>query len=430
MKHRNMSDKETYKRIVRLFGRNSVKAVLMRCHYQKWRWLLFPLELIIAYFRRKSEGARIAFAVDYSLKGTIRPIAFYLPQFHQIPENDEWWGKGFTEWTNVRKARPLFNGHYQPHVPHPDIGYYDLSDVNVMKKQAAIAKKYGIYGFCFYYYYFKNGKRLLETPIDNWLAHPEIDLPFCFCWANENWTRAWDGGDREVLMPQDYGLDNMERMVRGMIPAFKDERYIKVDGKPMLLVYRPEIIPEIRAAVESWRRIARENGIPDVYVVMVQNFSSESPHVFGMDAAVEFACIHATQYIHADERSSFTGKFKRSNLSARYRYIRKYHRMLLPDKEYPRYKCVCPNWDNTSRCGKNANYIIDGFPDKFRLFLDEAFSLTLSDARLAKNGFVFINAWNEWGEGAHLEPDEKYGYANLEQVAAAVGRFLGKDTIK
>jgi lipopolysaccharide biosynthesis protein len=379
--------------------------------------------LVTAYFRRKIEKCNIETVVDYSKKGIIRPIALYLPQFHQIPENDEWWGKGFTEWTNVKKAKPLFRGHYQPHVPHKDIGYYDLSNVEVMRKQAEIAKKYGIYGFCFYYYYFKDGKRLLEKPLDNWLAHTEIDFPFCFCWANENWTRAWDGGDKEVLMPQDYDLANMERMVHEMIPAFKDNRYIKVDGKPILLVYRPEIIPEIKVAVESWRRIVRENGIPDVYVVMVQNFSSESPLVFGMDAACEFACTKADVVQYCDEDDIDVDTMNISETFVRSCAVRKHYRLIPQSKEYVRYKCVCPSWDNTARWGARASLIVDANPEEFGKFLDEAFSLTMSDDRLREKGFVFINAWNEWGEGAHLEPDEKYGYANLEQVAASIKRF-------
>ena len=188
---------------------------------QKWQKTRGERNAVLS-FAEESHGLKIG--------DIVKPIALYLPQFHTFPENDEWWGRGFTEWTNVKKAKPLFDGHYQPHIPHPDIGYYDLSDVNVMRRQADIAKKYGIYGFCFYYYHFANGKRLLEKPLDNWLSAKDIDLPFCYCWANENWTRAWDGGDKEVIMPQDYGRDNLLSMFANMLTAFKDSRYIKVGG--------------------------------------------------------------------------------------------------------------------------------------------------------------------------------------------------------
>ena len=347
-----------------------------------------------------------------NLKGQIKPIALYLPQYHTIPENDDWWGKGFTEWTNVRKAKPLFPGHYQPHVPHPDIGYYDLSNVSVMKKQADMAKRYGIYGFCFYYYHFKDGKRLLEKPLNNWLQHPEIDFPFCFAWANENWTRSWDGGDKKVIMPQDYDKPNMNRMIREMIPAFKDKRYIKVDGKPMLLVYRPEIIPNCRDVVARWREIAVENGFPGLYLVMMQNFSFNNPIMFGMDAASEFAAIkrHGSLF----EENEVDVKPLIGLNAVRYDAVRRFHREQNA-KNFIRYKCVCPGWDNTPRRGQESHFILDAAPCKFEKMLEDACRATLEHAELKKNGYVFINAWNEWGEGNYIEPCIKYGrgYINV-----------------
>jgi len=418
-----------YKLATRIYGYSDIKTLLARCRYQPLRYLTLPFSMVVAYLNRLKERRYARQAVQYERKGTIRPIAIYLPQFHQIPENDEWWGKGFTEWTNVKKAKPLFRGHYQPHVPHKDIGYYDLSNVEVMRKQAEIAKKYGIYGFCFYYYYFKDGKRLLEKPLDNWLAHTEIDFPFCFCWANGNWTRAWDGSDKEILMPQDYGPDNIVNMVKGMIPAFKDKRYIKVDGKPMFVVYHPEEIPNIRKIVSAWQYIAKENGLDGLHVVMAQGHSLKSPLEFNMDAAMEFACVRAdaVHVVDVDDKVDTTGidfaAMKDFEICERYYAVRKHYRSLPCSEDYMRYKCVCPGWDNTARRGELASFIIDANPKDFGRFCDEAFSLTLADQRLRKDGFVFINAWNEWAEGAHLEPDEKYGYANLEQVAAAIKRF-------
>ncbi len=345
----------------------------------------------------------------------VRPLALYLPQYHHVPENDEWWGEGFTEWTNVRKAQPLFAGHYQPHVPHRDIGYYDLSDVEVMRKQAMMAKQYGIYGFCFYYYHFADGKRLLEKPINNWLRASDIDFPFCFCWANENWTRAWDGGDKEVIMPQDYHEDNMLRMLTDMIPAFEDCRYIKVEGKPLLFVYRAEIVPQIKALTDKWRSLLQGHGFDGLYLVSMQNFKQNNPYSMGFDAAAEFAPQKCQLAFRAssplslrDIISNDISFLTMSNvLQAMKTFVR---------KGYPLIKCICPAWDNSPRRGENgARIVLEASPKMFDKFMRQAVKDILVN-ECPVEGLLLINAWNEWGEGAHLEPDEKYGYQNLEVV--------------
>lgn len=345
----------------------------------------------------------------------IKPIALYLPQFHTIAENDLWWGKGFTEWTNTKKAKPLFEGHYQPHIPHKDIGYYDLSDVNVMRKQAKMAKEYGLYGFCFYYYHFANGKRLLEKPINNYLQATDIDFPFCFAWANENWTRAWDGGNKEVIMPQDYDENNMLQMLKEMLPAFQDKRYIKIDNKPLLLVYRAEIIPAIKELTQKWRSLIKKSGFSDLYLISMQNFKEENPNNMGFDAAVEFAPRKETIFLSAFKDPS---PYNHQKTNIEYIHLKDIIKaMSFRDRTpYPRLKCICPSWDNSPRRGENGSRILLGTDkDRFEMFFKNAIKETLANNRPA-DGLLFINAWNEWGEGAHLEPDEKYGYDYLNTI--------------
>ena len=186
----------------------------------------------------------------------VKMLAFYLPQYHTFPENDEWWGKGFTEWVNVKNGDARFEGHYQPRVPHKDIGYYNLEDISVLKRQAELAKEHGIYGFCFYYYWF-SGKRLMEKPVDMLLEHPEIDLPFCLCWANENWTRAWDGQNKNILIAQDYSDEDDERFMIDLEKYISDKRYIRINGKPLVIVYNPGQIPDCHKSFAKWRECAK-----------------------------------------------------------------------------------------------------------------------------------------------------------------------------
>ena len=204
------------------------------------------------------------------MSNKIKPIAIYLPQFHPIPENDEWWGKGFTEWTNVTKAQPRFEEHYQPHLP-ADMGFYDLRLDEARIAQEALAKAYGIYGFCYYHYWF-NGKRMLHEPLDKKLKNPEENLPFMMCWANENWTRVWNGGERDVLLKQEYSFDDDYKHILHLIPYFKDDRYIKVNDKPIFIIYRPKFFPDIGKTIEIWRAEAKKAGFPDLYIGFSQNF--------------------------------------------------------------------------------------------------------------------------------------------------------------
>lgn len=395
------------------------------------RYLIYVISQKKRYIKSRHNIVQLAKKNSSATVGDyIKCIALYLPQFHTIPENDLWWGKGFTEWTNVRKAKALFDGHYQPHIPHPDIGYYDLSDVNVMRKQANLAHEYGLYGFCFYYYHFAKGKRLLQKPIDNWLQAKDIDLPFCYAWANENWTRAWDGGDKEIIMPQDYEIDNLLKMMENMLVDFKDRRYIKTGENntiPVLLIYRPEIIPKFETITSNWRNMAKKAGFDDLYLISMQNFAEIPPGQLGCDAACEFASAKtqpapwpfATKKLrdHAQKEQALT--------IVQYQDVMRRVKLLY-EKKYVRFKSAVPSWDNTPR-KKDCGFVVHGnSPVLFKEMLKDCVCQTLGDARLVEKGFIFINAWNEWGEGAHLEPDIKNGYENLEVVRDIVNSRLGK----
>ena len=342
-------------------------------------------------------------------------IAFYLPQFHPIPENDEWWGEGFTEWTNVTKAFPNFTGHYQPHIPD-ELGYYDLRRLEVQKRQVDLAKKYGIYGFCFYYYWF-SGKRLLEHPINQYLAHPELDLPFCLCWANENWTRRWDGAEHEILIAQEYNEQEYEHFIRDISPHFLDPRYIRVDGKPILLVYRISLLPSPQKAAEIWRAECRKLGIGEIYLVAVQSFGISDPHPFGFDAAVEFPPSHLGQTKISSSsvnitNPDFKGEIFDYNIAAR-TMIEKKH------EGYTVFKGVMPSWDNTARRQNASHIFINSSPKNYGKWLAQAIKYTTQNLPEDRR-FIFVNAWNEWAEGTHLEPDSLRGYAFLQATAEAI----------
>lgn len=345
----------------------------------------------------------------------IRAIAIYLPQFHAIPENDAWWGRGFTEWMNVRRATPQYAGHYQPHVPHPDLGYYDLNDASVLEKQAAMAREAGIEGFCFYYYWF-NGRRLLNMPTDRLLATGKPDFPFCFCWANENWTRTWDGGDKEILIGQEHSLESDERFILDLLPAFRDPRYIRVEGKPLLIVYRPGLLPDPAATAHHWREVCRREGIGEIFLSFMLGFESPKPFEIGFDAAIQMpplGCgapvLNNQLDLHDPER--FAGE------------VRDYRHAVasLPFEDFgPSFwPAVCPSWDNTARRMERAHSWIHSSPEIYHQWL----ATVAHRARHAlppQQRFVFINAWNEWAEGCHLEPDEKHGYAWLNATRLAL----------
>jgi lipopolysaccharide biosynthesis protein len=355
----------------------------------------------------------------------IRSIALYLPQFHPIPENDEWWGRGFTEWRNVAKAKPLFPGHYQPHLP-ADLGFYDLRLPEAREAQADLAREYGVHGFCYYHYWF-NGRRILERPFNEVLESGKPDFPFCLCWANENWTRVWDGGERNVLLEQHYNHEDDQAHIRSLIPAFKDPRYVRVNGKPLFLVYRTELLPDPKRTAEIWRNEAIIAGVGDLYLVRVESFARGiDPSSIGFDASVEFAPdghdMGKWKY-----RDGLPGFLSRKGIIPRafaenkvvsYPVLAR-GMMYRPPASFKRFRCATPMWDNSARRKAEARIVIDSTPALYENWLRTITAKT----RTQFNGderLVFINAWNEWAEGNHLEPDLKWGRAYLEATRRAL----------
>jgi lipopolysaccharide biosynthesis protein len=341
-------------------------------------------------------------------------IAFYLPQFHPIPENDAWWGKGFTEWRNVVHAKPCFVGHLQPQLP-ADLGFYDLRVPETRIEQADLARRYGIHGFCYYYYWF-NGRRLLDRPLHDVLVSGEPDFPFCVCWANENWTRRWDGHDDDVLIAQQYSPAADLRLIADLAPLFRDPRYIRVHGRPLFVVYRAGLLPDPRASAGRFREQARREGIEDPYLVLIHAPGMPAPAEWGFDAAMEFpphnlAVGDVTQSVQLTN-PDFRGKVWDYVYTAKAALDRR-----LP--EFRLFRGVMVGWDNTPRLPQNGHAFVKAHPANYQRWLSALVAqTTLShppDERI-----IFINAWNEWAEGCHLEPDELFGRAHLEATLRAL----------
>ncbi len=343
----------------------------------------------------------------------IKLIAFYLPQFHQIPENDEWWGEGFTEWTNVRRAYPMFRGHHQPSFPG-ELGYYDLRSLSVQKRQIELAQEYGIFGFCYYYYWFQ-GRRILEYPLDSVMMNPELNLPFCLSWANENWTRRWDGLDQEILIEQKYSPEDDVEFAKSVAEYFSDSRYIRVHGKPLLLVYRISLLPDIQATVRRWREVWRECGVGEVYLVMMETCGEpKPPSEAGFDAVSEFPPYPFDgERVPVDDPRPGFGGVVRSYKSLAMRSRRK------PVTPYVRFRGVCPAWDNTPRRMLGATVYHGATPELYKDWLSSAI-LKTREHNDPEERLIFINAWNEWGEGAHLEPCKRHGRKYLEATREAL----------
>ena len=367
---------------------------------------------------------------------SIRVIAFYLPQYHPIPENDAWWGKGFTEWTNVTKARPLFPGHYQPHLP-ADLGFYDLRVAESREAQADLARQYGITGFCYYHYWF-SGKRLLHRPFDEVLTSGRPNFPFCLCWANENWTRIWDGGDSEILMKQTYSHEDDLAHIRWLARAFADPRYIRVENKPLFIIYHAFQLPNIQKTTAIWRDECRRLGIGEIFLCRVDTTGADvlPPKEVGLDAAVEFhpdrGSMGVTLGYHRlrefrwnDLHFFLRQKLLGDNIIAyNYRHVvSSMSRRIQPD--YLRFPCVMPSWDNSPRRRRGPMLFIESSPKLFHQWVVARLANLAKSANTPR--ILFVNAWNEWGEGNHLEPDQRYGRSYLEALRDALQSVDARD---
>lgn len=376
----------------------------------------------------------------------IRVIAFYLPQFYAFPENDAWWGKGFTEWTNVRKAKPLYRGHYQPTVPLNG-NYYSLEDPETMKRQAETAKAYGLYGFCFYHYWFGEGRKLMEKPVENYLRHPEIDFPYCLCWANHNWTRTWIGGESDMLMEVRYGgREEWEAHFRYLLPFLRDPRYIRMDGKPVLVLYQPQNIPCLGEMIPFLQSRAREEGLGGLTVIAQAMFGKVPEET---EAAVQYRIEYEPNYSRsrAGEKKAeawrvsprFQADLRLYGLKGRIKNLTKgklcryrtysydaIWQYILRRKPEDRKSLAGAfvRCDVTPRRQERALIYKGATPGKFAEYMKR---LAEKVRREYAEPYIFLSAWNEWGEGMYLEPDEKDGYRYLEGVRDAV---QGRNTVQ
>ena len=360
----------------------------------------------------------------------MKTIAFYLPQFHRTPENDKWWGEGFTEWTNMKKAKPLYKGHYQPRVPLNN-NYYDLSDVENIRWQAKIAKENGIYGFCFYHYWF-NGKLLLEKPIHLFRDNKDIDLNYCLCWANENWTNGWVSDKNNILIDHDFNnREDWKKHIDYFIKFFKDDRYIKIDNKPVLIIYYPNIIGQVLPEMlEFWKKEVQKSGFDGITFVFQHHYfyydKSTDKSLF--DYGIEFQPAFSRVSKYNEKISSKNLKIKISTFLqkrlhiyihlkkkklVKYDYDAIWQEILDIKPEEYMFPGAFVDWDNTPRKGLRGSVIEGASPEKFKEYFRR---LVVKAKKIYKKDFIFIFAWNEWAEGGYLEPDERYGFRYLNAI--------------
>ncbi len=364
----------------------------------------------------------------------MKKIAFYLPQYHSIPENDEWWGEGFTEWTNVKKSKPQFKGHNQPEVPLKN-NYYCLLDSKTQEEQSKLALKYGIDGFCYYHYWFE-GKLLLEKPMEAMLHNQHVKIPFCICWANESWSRNWDGNENQILMKQNYNEneEGWKKHFDYLLQFFKDERYIYEDGKPMLIIYNPYLIENCKAMILYWRKLARESGFADLYIgYQYQDCFDYDMKELGLDFGIEFEPFYTLRenyliyksydyFLNNSKAIASKEEDKSKKGPTIFDYDKVWQNIL---KRKPCNINIYPgaftSWDNTPRKGNKSWIFFESTTKKFKKYFKKQVEHALNDYHA---NYIFINAWNEWGEGAHLEPDKKNKLGYLKAIKKIQGEII------
>ena len=358
---------------------------------------------------------------DYSesiVHEDIQILSYYLPQFHPIPENDLWHGKGFTEWTKVKAANPLFKGHYQQQIPHQDVGYYLLDSPDTLRKQANMMKRAGVQGQVFYHYWF-GGKLILEEPAQMLLDNPDIQMPFSFCWANENWTMRWDGNDDDVLLAQNYSAEDARAFIQYLIPFFLDKRYLKIEGRPAIWVYRPSHITNVQQYIDIWAQECAKYDLPAPYVIAVMTRGITDPKTYAMDAGVERILHDWTDGVVHDIKLKLETYHDMTGSVLDYNHVADFYEAQKDSKAFTYFRSLVPIWDNTARYNEKALLLHGGSPERFQQWLESNIAYSKQNLATDKR-FVVINAWNEWAEGAHLEPDTCHGYGYLN----AIGRAL------
>ena len=377
-----------------------------------------------------------------------RIIGLYLPQYHPIPENDEWWGKGFTEWNNVVKAKPLFRGHYQPHLP-ADLGFYDLRLPEVREQQAELAREAGLEGFCYYHYWFGNGKQLLQRPFEEVLASGKPNFPFCLCWANHDWTnKTWEKGSSlrrdTMIMKMEYSREDYVRHFNYLLPAFRNPRYIKVDGKPLFAVWAPRNIPDGKEFIDLWQKMAQENGLKGIHFVgQTDNtgkaLSGKKANYYSADMAKDyyksvldlgFDAVMSQGYRRAVALAQGRAKMTLKLLSfnsfmptySKIDYGRLMENYYVEEDRWENvYPTLLPQWDRTPRAGSKTEIVTSSSPDKFQHYTEQAIQIIAN--KQPEHQILFLKSWNEWGEGNYVEPDQKFGHGWLQAIRNAMMKY-------
>jgi O-antigen biosynthesis protein len=367
------------------------------------------------------ERAGVVYSKGYSVVGAPKLLAYYLPQFHQIPENDQWHGTGFTEWVKVKGSGPLFDGHRQPRVPHEDIGYYDLSDPITLVNQATMAKNHEVDGLIFYHYWFGSGKMILEKPARDFLDNKSIEIEFCFAWCNENWTRRWDGGNNQILLEQTYFLHEYAEFVSYLVPFMKDPRYVTIKGRPLLIIYRPHLVPDLTTLMTFITDEFAKHGVDKPYFVASRTWGENDFDYAAFDALSEKPLYDFPQLNYLTQPEIFGEREPHKGYIFEYADVVK-HYVEHPLTSYlPVMPSCSPGWDVSPRHGSSALILVNESPEGFRVWLRDCIE-RVSLTNPLDEQFVFINAWNEWAEGAYLEPDTETGYAYLEVVKSEAQR--------